>query len=83
MPPKQYGLIKRKKPETKLVKSKLSFFADDDEGSADESPLDKMAEKKRIEAELQKTSKKKIMNKQTQVTFLRLFNFLIKRDIEG
>ena len=95
MPPKkQYGLIKRnKKPETKLVASKLSFFDDGDSvwgfkkcfdkiikiknwavtnpsKKEEEKPLDKHAEKKRIEAELQKVSAKKKMNKQTQVKWL-------------
>ena len=68
MPPKkQYGLIKRKKPETTLVKAKLSFF-DDDGGDGDEDMvLDKHAEKKRIETELKQAAAKKKMNKQTHV----------------
>ena len=66
MPPKkQYGLIKRKKPETKLVASKLSFF--DDDGDDEDLSLDKNAEKKKIEQELQRVASKKKINKQTQV----------------
>ena len=60
-PGKQYGLIKKKKPETKLVASKLSFFNDDDD---EDEGLD---EKKRIEKELKKTAAQKKVNKQTQV----------------
>ena len=68
-PGKQYGLIKKKKPETKLVASKLSFFNDDDD---EDEGLD---EKKRIEKELKKTAAQKKVNKQTQVNIPR-HNFL-------
>merc|ERR1712137_1447601 len=64
-PGKQYGLIKKKKPETKLVASKLSFFNDDDD---EDEGLD---EKKRIEKELKKTAAQKKVNKQTQLDIQR------------
>ena len=60
-PGKQYGLIKKKKPETKVVATKLSFFNDDDDED------DALDEKKRIEKELKKTAAQKKVNKQTQV----------------
>merc|ERR1712021_73178 len=66
MPPKkQFGLIKRKKPESTLVKSKLSFFDDDGDNDGEEHTV--QAEKKRIEAELKTVAAKKKMNKQTQL----------------
>ena len=85
MPPKkQFGLIKRKKPESTLVKSKLSFFDDDGDNDGEEHTV--QAEKKRIEAELKTVAAKKKMNKQTQVSVWWLFNprlVCLKREHKG
>ena len=65
-PGKQYGLItKKKKPESKSIAPKLSFFDDDEDEEIDE--------KKRIEAEIKKTATQKKVNKQTQVRLCTLF----------
>lgn len=63
-PKKQYGLIlKGKKSASALVKSKLSFFDDDD--------YEEQNEKSAVEAEIKKAAEKKKVMKQTQLDIQR------------
>merc|ERR1712007_36979 len=63
-PGKQYGLItKKKKPESKTMAPKPSFFDDDEDEEIDE--------KKKIEKEIKKSASQKKVNKQTQLDIQR------------